>query len=274
MMKYLLMQSLTECSPKTNWLWESTMEYKYFDTMHTNHQSLVNTIQKLCQQAQQLLEEANILTGRDYILQWEIETHISRITQTKLWQRLYKPTQFHFKDTPSSPPTCLAPSTSQTNSNQPIASTSRILTLNDTLSISPDQENQWGAMNATASPISSGTVSCMSAHCVDRDSLDMPRRTVLISTTITECEDILISKETKLVTLMENVETPTLFMYLFQNLMVQLWKLLSFFPSFHSLSQYVSYSFYSNIWIHFPHFHSWAGYGSHFWTVLPTSHSD
>ena len=105
-------------------LWENTMEYKYFNTMYTNHQSLVNTIQKLHQQAQQLLEEANILTGRDYILQQEIKMHISRITRTELQQRLYKPTHFCFKDMPSSPPTHLAPSTSQTNPNQPIASTS------------------------------------------------------------------------------------------------------------------------------------------------------
>ena len=48
--------------------WENALEYKHFDTMYTNHWSLVNTIWKLCQQAQQLLEQANILTGRNFIL--------------------------------------------------------------------------------------------------------------------------------------------------------------------------------------------------------------
>ena len=78
-------------------------EYKHFDTIYTNHQSLVNTIWKLWQQAQQLLEEANILTGRDFILQQEIETHMSKITKAKLCKRLHRPTQFCFKETPLPP---------------------------------------------------------------------------------------------------------------------------------------------------------------------------
>ena len=41
--------------------WENALEYKHFDTMYTNHQSLSNTIRKLRQQAQALLEEADIL---------------------------------------------------------------------------------------------------------------------------------------------------------------------------------------------------------------------
>ena len=63
--------------------------------------------EKLHQQAQQLLEEANILTGRDFILQQEIKTHMLKITQTKLHQRLCRPTHFHFKEMPlpSSQPT-------------------------------------------------------------------------------------------------------------------------------------------------------------------------
>ena len=72
--------------------------------MYTNHQLLVNTIRKLCQQAQMLLEEADILTGRDFILQQEIETHVSKITKAELCKRLCKPTQFRFKETPIFPP--------------------------------------------------------------------------------------------------------------------------------------------------------------------------
>ena len=48
--------------------WENALEYKHFNTMYTNHRSLSNTIRKLRQQAQALLEEANILMGRDFIL--------------------------------------------------------------------------------------------------------------------------------------------------------------------------------------------------------------
>ena len=84
--------------------WENALEYKHFDTMCTNHRSLVNTIRKLQQQAQMLLEEANILTRRDFILRQEIETHVSKITKAELCKRLRKPTQFCFKETPIPPP--------------------------------------------------------------------------------------------------------------------------------------------------------------------------
>ena len=95
--------------------WKNALEYKHFDTMYTNHQSLVNTIWKLCQQAQQLLEEANILTGRDLILRQEIETHMSKITKAELCKRLHRPTHFCFKETPLPP-------------SQPTASSSQTLT--------------------------------------------------------------------------------------------------------------------------------------------------
>ena len=72
--------------------------------MYTNHRSLSNTIRKLHQQAQALLEEADILTGRDFILRQEIETHVSHITKAELRKRLHKPTLFRFKETPIPPP--------------------------------------------------------------------------------------------------------------------------------------------------------------------------
>ena len=72
--------------------------------MYTNHRSLVNTIRKLRQRAQALLEEADILTGRDFMLRQEIETHVSKITRTELCKRLHRPTLFHFKETPIPPP--------------------------------------------------------------------------------------------------------------------------------------------------------------------------
>ena len=84
--------------------WENALEYKHFDTMYTNHRSLVNTIKKLRQQAQALLEEADILTGRDFMLRQEIETHVSHITKAELRKRLHKPTLFRFKETPIPPP--------------------------------------------------------------------------------------------------------------------------------------------------------------------------
>ena len=49
------------------------------------------------------LEEADILTGRDFILQQEIKTHVSKITKTELYKRLHRPTHFHFKETPLPP---------------------------------------------------------------------------------------------------------------------------------------------------------------------------
>ena len=82
--------------------------------MYTNHLSLVNTIKKLCQQAQALLEEADILTRRDFMLRQEIETHISKITRAELHKRLRKPTLFHFKEMPIPPPPP-QPSTSSLN---------------------------------------------------------------------------------------------------------------------------------------------------------------
>ena len=92
--------------------WENALEYKHFDTMYTNHQSLVNTIKKLRQQAQALLEEADILTGRDFMLRQEIKTHVSKITRTELHKRLCKPTLFHFKEMPIPPPLPQASSSS------------------------------------------------------------------------------------------------------------------------------------------------------------------
>ena len=83
--------------------------------MYTNHQSLVNTIRKLCQQAQLLSEEADILTARDFISWQEIKTHVSRITKVKLCKRLHKPTHFCFKEMPIPP-------------SQPQASSWQILT--------------------------------------------------------------------------------------------------------------------------------------------------
>ena len=84
--------------------WENALEYKHFDTMYTNHRSLVNTIGKLHKQAQMLLEEADILTGRDFMLRQEIKSHISKISKTELRKKLCKPTLFHFKETPAPPP--------------------------------------------------------------------------------------------------------------------------------------------------------------------------
>ena len=62
----------------------------------------------------------------------------------------------------------------------------------------------------------------MFAHCVDKGSLDMLRKIVLTTTMTMELEAILTLREGKPVTIAENVKTPTLFMYLFWNLMVQL----------------------------------------------------
>ena len=102
----------------------------------------------------------------------------------------------------------------------------------NTLFILSNQENQWDVTNATVSLISSGTASYMSAHHVDKDSLDTPKRTVLLNTTMMEFEDTLILKEVKPVTITENVKTPISFTYLFQNHRVQLCNFLLLFSLF------------------------------------------
>ena len=77
-------------------------------------------------------------------------------------------------------------------------------------------------MNVTVFHTSNETVNSMSAHCVDKGNLDMPRRIVLTVTTMTELNAISISREGKPVTIAENVKAPTPFMYLSWNLMVRL----------------------------------------------------
>ena len=68
-----------------------------------NDQSLTDTIQKVRAEAQKLLEVANNLQGRDFILCGEIERHVATVTQTELWQCLLKPMRVRFKSTPVSP---------------------------------------------------------------------------------------------------------------------------------------------------------------------------
>ena len=70
-------------------------------------------------------------------------------------------------------------------------------------------------MNVTVFHTSNGTVNSMSACCVDKDNLDMPRRIVLTVTTMMELEAILILRERKPVTTVENVKTLTSVTYLF-----------------------------------------------------------
>ena len=87
-------------------------------------------------------------------------------------------------------------------------------------------------MNVTASLTSSGTVSYTCACYVGKDSLDTPRKTLLIGIMMMDYEDILMLKKPKPITITENVETPIAFTYLFQNLMVRLWNFFLSFPLF------------------------------------------
>ena len=176
--------------------------------MYTNHRSLSNTIRKLRQQAQALLEEADILMGRDFILQQEIKTHISHITKAELRKRLRKPTLFCFKEMPIPPP-------------QPQASTSSLNLSAQRHCIRYMRSGEpMRCYECNSLSHINGTATYTSVHCVDKDSLDMPKRTVLTITTMMELEDSSISGERKPVTITENVKTPTSFTYLFQNQMV------------------------------------------------------
>ena len=111
----------------------------------------------------------------------------------------------------------------------------------------------------------------MFAHCVDKGSLDMLRKIVLTTTMMMELEAILTLREGKPVTIVENVKTLTSFTYLFWNLMVWLCKFFLPFSPLHSLSQYVSHSFHSNIWIYSSNFYTGASYYPDLWTVLSPS---
>ena len=150
----------------------------------------------------------------------------------------------------------------------------KICPLVDTVSNTCDQKNPWGVTNVTASLTSSGTVSYMFAHYVDKDSLDMPRRTVPIDTTMMDYEDISISKELKLVIITENVKTPTSFIYLSQNQRVRLCNFFLFLFPFSYQHQYVPYPFCSSIQIYSSHFHTGTHHYSHFQTVLFPSYFD
>ena len=68
----------------------------------------------------------------------------------------------------------------------------KFLPLANILSIIPNQGSPWDVMNATAYLTSSGTANSMSVHCADKDSLDMPKRTVLIITMMMELKGILV----------------------------------------------------------------------------------
>ena len=87
-------------------------------------------------------------------------------------------------------------------------------------------------MNVTAFHTLNGTVNCTSAHCVDKGNLDIPRKIVLTATMMTELKVILTLREGKLVTIAENVETPTSSTYLFWNLMVDYENSFFLFPLF------------------------------------------
>ena len=71
----------------------------------------------------------------------------------------------------------------------------KICLLIDTVSVTCDQENPWDVTNVTAFHTSNGTVNYMSAHCVDRGNVDMPRKIVLTTTMMMELEAILILRE-------------------------------------------------------------------------------
>ena len=71
--------------------WSNTLDFKHFDMMYMSHRSHTQTILALRNQAQSLLEEANKIQDRDYLIRHEIEDHVKRITRTELRSRLRKP---------------------------------------------------------------------------------------------------------------------------------------------------------------------------------------
>ena len=240
--------------------WENTLEYKHFDTMYTNHWSLVNTIRKLHQQAQLLPEEAGILTRRDFILQQEIETHVSKITKAELHKRLCKPSHFHFKETPVPPP-------------QPQASSSQTLS------------TRWHCICYMQSGEPMRCYKCNSlSHikwncqlyvcplCGQRQPGHAQKN----------CPDWYHNDGLWGYSDIEGAKTGNYNRECWNsnNIYVfipepdgSIMKLLSFPLPYYSF-QYDSCCFHSNIWIYFSYFHIGAGYSSHFWTILSTPHSN
>ena len=221
--------------------------------MYTNHQSLVNTIWKPCQQAQQSLEEANISTGRDFILQQEIETQVLNITWAELHQRMCRPTQFHFKEMPFPP-------------SQPTASFSQTLTtcrhpIWYTKSGKPMRcykcnsrsHIEWNCQLYVYPLCGQRQPGHAQKNCPDRYYNDRMRGHFDIG-----------GEETG-----NYIKTLISLTYLFQNQMVQLWYFFLPFSPF-----LVSHYFHSNIWIYCPYIYPQAGNNPNFWTFLSPSYSN
>ena len=64
--------------------WKNTLDFKYFDTMYTNYRLLTQSICHIREQAQKLLDEADTLQGRDFVMREEINKHVKRITRKEL----------------------------------------------------------------------------------------------------------------------------------------------------------------------------------------------
>ena len=73
------------------------MDFRYFDTLYTEHRSLSTTAKRLRQQAQQLLAEADRLTTRDIKIREQVERHVRIITRRELRERLFKPSLVRYR---------------------------------------------------------------------------------------------------------------------------------------------------------------------------------
>jgi hypothetical protein len=80
--------------------WAATLEYKYFDNLYTYHRGTSGTIRNLRQQAEKLLEEADLLSRRHYARRRELEEFVSNLKPTPFQRRLFKPAKVY----PRKPP--------------------------------------------------------------------------------------------------------------------------------------------------------------------------
>ena len=71
--------------------WKNTLEFKYFDTLYTEHRHTTETIQNLRKKAQELLEEAHRLQAHDNTQRRELQHHANTITRTELRKRIFNP---------------------------------------------------------------------------------------------------------------------------------------------------------------------------------------
>ena len=78
-------------------IWKDSIEFKYFNALYLNHRHSTETIKKLRDQAQSLLEEANRIQGRNRVVKQEIRQFTTDLPQEEFRKRIHRPTKVYPK---------------------------------------------------------------------------------------------------------------------------------------------------------------------------------